>query len=333
MTTVPATMVAIEAEQPGGPEMLKPVERPVPQPGPGEVLVRVAAAGVNRPDVMQRLGLYPPPPGAPAIPGLEIAGTVVALGDGVDPALLGQPVCALVAGGGYAQYCLAPAAQCLPVPAGLSVVEAAALPETFFTVWSNLFDRGGAKAGETALIHGGTSGIGTTAILLGKLFGLTVIVTVGSDEKAAKALEIGADHAINYRAADFVEEVKRITGGRGVDVVLDMIGGDYVARNIACMAEEGRHVSIAVQRGAKAEIPVWAIMAKRLVLTGSTLRARPVDFKGAIAGALRDKVWPHLEDGSLRPVIDTILPLEQAAEAHRRMESSEHIGKIVLEVA
>jgi NADPH2:quinone reductase len=333
MTTVPAMMVAIEAEQPGGPEMLRPVERPVPQPGPGEVLVRVAAAGVNRPDLMQRMGLYPPPPGAPAIPGLEIAGTVVALGDGVDPALLGQPVCALVAGGGYAQYCVAPAAQCLPVPAGLSMVEAAALPETFFTVWSNLFDRGGAKAGETALVHGGTSGIGTTAILLGKLFGLAVIVTVGSDEKAAKALEIGADHAINYRAADFVEEVKRITGGRGVDVVLDMIGGDYVARNIACMAEEGRHVSIAVQRGAKAEIPVWAIMAKRLILTGSTLRARPVAFKAAIADALRDKVWPHLESGGLRPVIDTVLPLEAAADAHRRMESSEHIGKIVLEVA
>lgn len=333
MTTVPAMMVAIEAEQPGGPEMLKPVERPVPQPGPGEVLVRVAAAGVNRPDVMQRMGLYPPPPGAPAIPGLEIAGTVVALGDGVDPALLGQSVCALVAGGGYAQYCVAPAAQCLPVPTGLSMVEAAALPETFFTVWSNLFDRGGARAGETALVHGGTSGIGTTAILLGKLFGLSVIVTVGSDEKAAKALEIGADHAIDYRAADFVEEVKRITGGRGVDVVLDMIGGDYVARNIACMAEEGRHVSIAVQRGAKAEIPVWAIMAKRLILTGSTLRARPVAFKAAIADALRDKVWPHLESGGLRPVIDTVLPLEAAADAHRRMESSEHIGKIVLEVA
>jgi putative PIG3 family NAD(P)H quinone oxidoreductase len=305
----------------------------VPQPGPGEVLVRVAAAGVNRPDVMQRMGLYPPPPGAPAIPGLEIAGTVVALGDGVDPALLGQPVCALVAGGGYAQYCVAPAAQCLPVPTGLSMVEAAALPETFFTVWSNLFDRGSARAGETVLVHGGTSGIGTTAILLGKLFGLSVIVTVGSDEKAAKALEIGADHAINYREADFVEEVKRITGGRGVDVVLDMIGGDYVARNIACMAEEGRHVSIAVQRGAKAEIPVWTIMAKRLILTGSTLRARPVAFKAAIADALRDKVWPHLEGGALRPVIDTILPLDQAADAHRRMESSDHIGKIVLEVA
>jgi NADPH2:quinone reductase len=330
MTTVPAMMVAIEAEQPGGPEMLKPVERPVPQPGPGEVLVRVAAAGVNRPDVMQRMGLYPPPPGAPSIPGLEIAGTVVALGDGVDPARLGQSVCALVAGGGYAQYCVAPAAQCLPVPTGLSMVEAAALPETFFTVWSNLFDRGGARAGETALVHGGTSGIGTTAILLGKLFGLSVIVTVGSDEKAAKALEIGADHAINYREADFVEEVKRITGGRGVDVVLDMIGGDYVARNIACMAEEGRHVSIAVQRGAKAEIPVWAIMAKRLVLTGSTLRARPVAFKAAIAEALRREVWPHLESGRIRPIIDTILPLEAAADAHRRMESSDHIGKIVL---
>lgn len=330
MSTVPAMMVAIEAEQPGGPEMLRPVERPVPQPGPGEVLVRVAAAGVNRPDVMQRMGLYPSPPGAPTTLGLEIAGTVVALGDGVDPALLGQSVCALVAGGGYAQYCVAPAAQCLPVPTGLSMVEAAAVPETFFTVWSNLFDRGGAKAGETALVHGGTSGIGTAAILLGKAFGLTFIVTAGSDAKAARALEIGADHVINYREADFVEEVKRITGGRGVDVVLDMIGGDYVARNIACMAEEGRHVSIAVQRGAKAEIPVWAVMAKRLTLTGSTLRARPVEFKAAIADALRREVWPHLESGRIRPVIDTVLPLEAAADAHRRMESSDHIGKIVL---
>jgi putative PIG3 family NAD(P)H quinone oxidoreductase len=332
MAAIPDTMTAIDPAEAGGPEVLRPVDRPVPEPGRGEVLIRVAAAGVNRPDVMQRLGLYPPPPGAPAIPGLEVAGVVVALGEGADRALFGRSVCALVAGGGYAQYCAAPAAQCLPVPGGLDMTEAAALPEAVFTVWTNLFQRGGAKAGETVLVHGGTSGIGTTAILLGKAFGLTVIVTAGLPEKCARALAIGAADAIDYRADDFVEAVKRFTGGRGVDVVLDMVGGDYLSRNLLCLAEEGRHVSIAVQRGAKAEIPLWQVMAKRLTLTGSTLRARPAAFKAALAGELRGKVWPLLGAGGIRPVIDSTFPLEAAADAHRRMDSGQHVGKIVLTV-
>ena len=327
--TLPATMTAIDPAAPGGPEVLQPVERPVPAPGPGELLIRVEAAGVNRPDVMQRLGLYPPPPGAPSIPGLEIAGTVV----GGDAARIGERVCALVAGGGYAEYCAAPAAQCLPVPRGFSMVEAAALPETFFTVWTNLFGRGGAKTGETVLVHGGTSGIGTTAILLGKVFGLQVIVTCGSGEKCARALDIGAAFAINYSASDFVEEVKRLTGGRGVDIVLDMIGGDYLPRNLLCLAEEGRHVSIAVQRGAKAEVPIWQVMARRLTLTGSTLRARDAAFKAGLAAELRREVWPHLDAGMVRPVIDSTFALAAAADAHRRMEPGAHVGKIVLRVA
>jgi putative PIG3 family NAD(P)H quinone oxidoreductase len=321
------TMLAIDPDEAGGPEVLRAVERPVPLPGPGEVLIKVAAAGVNRPDVMQRRGLYPPPPGAPSIPGLEVAGTIAA------GPRDGEAVCALVAGGGYAQYCLAPEGQCLPMPAGFSMVEAAALPETFFTVWTNLFQRGAAKAGDTALVHGGTSGIGTTAILLGRLFGVTIIVTAGSPEKCARALEIGAAHAIDYKAGDFVEAVRRLTEGRGVDIVLDMVGGDYLPRNLECLAEEGRHVSIAVQRGAKAEIPIWQVMAKRLTLTGSTLRARSAEFKSALAAELRDKVWPRLEAGEARPVIDSVFPLTRAADAHRRMESGDHIGKIVLEVA
>jgi putative PIG3 family NAD(P)H quinone oxidoreductase len=325
---LPHTMIAIDPAAPGGPEVLQPVERPVPVPGPGELLVRVEAAGINRPDIMQRLGLYPPPPGATSIPGLEIAGTVVA----GDEARLGERVCALVSGGGYSEYCLAPAAQCLPVPAGFSMVEAAALPETFFTVWTNLFGRGGAKAGDFVLVHGGTSGIGTTAILLGRLFELEVIVTVGSYEKMIRAAEIGAAHAIDYTVADFVEEVKRITAGRGVDIVLDMIGGDYLPRNLLCLAEEGRHVSVAVQRGPKAELPIWQVMAKRLTLTGSTLRARDAAFKAALAAELRREVWPHLEAGTIRPVIDSSFPLAAAADAHRRMEPSLHIGKIVLTV-
>jgi putative PIG3 family NAD(P)H quinone oxidoreductase len=332
MNTLPATMTAIDPELPGGPEVLVAVQRPVPSPGQGEVLIKVAAAGVNRPDVMQRMGLYPPPPGAPTIPGLEVAGTVVEVGADVPPESIGQPVCALVAGGGYAQYCTAPVGQCLPVPASLSMIEAAALPETLFTVWSNLFERAYARDGETVLVHGGTSGIGTTAILLGHLFGLTVIVTAGSAEKCARALQIGAAHAINYRAQDFVEEVKRITGGRGVDIVLDMIGGDYLPRNIACLAEEGRHVSIAAQRGAKAELALWPMMAKRLTLTGSTLRARSVEFKSLLAQEIERNVWPAVEAGDFRPVIDSVVPLAQASDAHRRMESSEHVGKIVLEV-
>jgi putative PIG3 family NAD(P)H quinone oxidoreductase len=332
MAAIPKTMIAIDPDGPGGAELLVPVERPVPEPGPGEVLIRVEAAGVNRPDVAQRLGLYPPPPGASSILGLEVAGEVVATGEGADAALLRTRVCALVAGGGYAQYCTAPAGQCLPVPESLSMVEAAALPETLFTVWTNLFQRGGARAGDAVLVHGGTSGIGTTAILLGKLFDLNVIVTAGSPEKCARSLEIGAAHAIDYRAQDFVEEVKRITAGAGVAVVLDMVGGDYVPRNLACLAEEGRHVSIAIQRGAKAEIPLWQVMTKRLTLTGSTLRARPIRFKGAIAAELQREVWPHLENGALRPVIDSVFPLAEAAAAHRRMEQGAHVGKIMLEV-
>ena len=296
------------------------------------MLIRVEAAGVNRPDVMQRMGLYPPPPGAPSILGLEVAGRVVAVGEGAGKPWVGKPVCALVAGGGYAQYCAVPAEQCLPVPGTLSMVEAAALPETFFTVWTNLFQRGQAKRGDNVLVHGGTSGIGTTAILLGRVFGLNVIVTAGSRKKCARAIEIGAAHAIDYNKRDFVEEVKKFTGGKGVAVVLDMIGGSYVARNLACLAEEARHVSIAAQQGAKAELPLWEIMRRRLTLTGSTLRARSAEFKSALAGDIRREVWPHLEAGRIRPVIDSTFPLEDAAAAHRRMESSEHIGKIVLEV-
>jgi putative PIG3 family NAD(P)H quinone oxidoreductase len=332
MNTPSQTMIAIDPKASGGPEVLAPVQRPVPKPGTGEVLIKVAAAGVNRPDVMQRMGLYPPPAGAPTIPGLEVAGTIVGAGEGVAPERLGQPVCALVSGGGYAEYCTAPVGQCLPVPASLSMVEAAALPETLFTVWSNLFERAYARDGETVLVHGGTSGIGTTAILLGRSFGLRVIVTAGSEEKCARAVEIGAAQAINYRTQDFVEEVKRSTAGRGVDIVLDMVGGDYVARNLSCLAEDGRHVSIAAQRGAKTELALWPMMAKRLTLTGSTLRARSVEFKSLLAQEIERNVWPAVEDGAFRPVIDSVFPLAEAAEAHRRMESSEHVGKIVLEV-
>ena len=326
MADLPETMLAIDAETPGGPEALQPGERQVPRPAVGEVLIRVEAAGVNRPDVMQRLGLYPPPPGAPSIPGLEVAGTVVA----GEAEWLGREVCALVAGGGYAEYCVAPAGQCLPVPQGFSMIEAAVLPETFFTVWTNLFQLGRARAGDSVVVHGGTSGIGTTAILLGKLFDVTVIVTAGSAAKCARALEIGAAHAIDYRSADFVAEVKRITGGAGVAVVLDMVGGDYVPRNLACLAEEGRHVSIAAQRGSTAELPIWQVMRRRLSLTGSTLRARSVEFKSALAEELRREVWPYLDAGRIRPVVHATFPLARAADAHRMMESGEHVGKIVL---
>lgn len=312
--------------------MLVPQSMPVPVPQEGEVLIRVAAAGVNRPDVMQRKGLYPAPEGASLIPGLEIAGTVVALGKGVPDALMGQRVCALVPGGGYAQYCTAPVVQCLPVPDKLRLLEAAALPETLFTVWTNVFERAYAVEGDTILVHGGTSGIGTMAITLGKLFDLTVIVTCGSDEKCAKALELGAAHAINYKRQDYVEEVKRITGGKGCQAVLDMIGGDYVPRNMQCLADDGRHITIAVQRGLTAEVSLVDIMRRRLTLTGSTLRARSVAFKGMVADEIHATVWPHVEAGHLRPVIDSVFPLERAAEAHARMESSEHVGKIVLSV-
>lgn len=326
---IPSSMVAVEAQQPGGPEVLVPVERPVPQPGPDEVLVKVAAAGVNRPDVLQRRGFYPPPPGAPDIPGLEIAGMVVGAGQGAEY-LLGQDVCALVAGGGYAEYCLAPAGTCLSVPDGLAMEEAAAIPETLFTVWTNLFERGFAAEGEWVLVHGGTSGIGTMAITLGRLFGLKVVVTCGSEEKCSRAREIGAAAAIDYKKQDFAEEVKRLTGGRGASVVLDMVGGDYVPRNLSCLAEEGRHVSIATQRGAKAELDIMGMMRRRLTLTGSTLRPRSVDFKAAVADELKRNVWSFVESGQLRPVMDRTFPLRDASAAHARMEAGEHVGKIVL---
>ncbi len=323
-------MRAIDPEDAGGPEVLVVMDRPVPQPGAGEVLLKVAAAGVNRPDVMQRRGLYPPPPGAPSILGLEVAGTVVALGEGVGPELMGQPMCALVAGGGYAEYCVAPAGQCLPVPEALSMAEAAAIPETLFTVWTNLFERAFAVEGDMVLVHGGTSGIGTTAIALARIFGLTIIVTAGSDAKCEAARALGASHAINYNAEDFVARVKEITGGKGVAAVLDMVGGDYLPRNLQCLADDGRHVSIAVQRGAKAEVPIFEIMRRRLTLTGSTLRARDSAFKSLVADELAQQVWPHVEAGRLKPVIDRTYTLADAAEAHRRMEAGDHVGKIVL---
>ncbi|SFR85473.1 NAD(P)H-quinone oxidoreductase [Sphingomonas jatrophae] len=332
MGGLPETMLAIDPACPGGPEVLVPVERPVPRPGPRELLVRVAAAGVNRPDLMQRQGHYPPPPGTTSILGLELAGEVVALGEGAESALIGQPVCALVAGGAYAEYAVVPAGQCLPVPDAITMVEAAAIPETLFTVWTNLFERAYAVEGDTVLVHGGTSGIGTMAILLGGLFGLEVIVTVGSDAKAARALEIGAAHAINYREQDFVEEVKRITGGRGVAAVLDMIGGDYFPRNLACLADEGRHVSIASQRGNMAEFRIFDVMRRRLTLTGSTLRGRSVEFKSLVADELCRTVWPHVREGRLKPVIDTTFPLAEAAAAHARLEEGTHVGKVVLTV-
>ena len=329
---LPAQMTAIGFDAPGGPEVLRPIRVDVPEPGPGEVLIRVSHAGVNRPDVVQREGKYPPPPGASPIPGLEISGTVVRLGEGVEEWDPGRRVCALVSGGGYAEYCLARADHCLPVPPALGMAEAAALPETLFTVWHNVFERGWAREGETLLVHGGTSGIGTMAILLGTLFGLTVIVTCGSPAKCARALDLGAAHAIDYRASDFVAEVARITDGKGVDLVLDMVAGDYVARNLKCLAMDGRHVTIAVQGGLKAEINMAVVMTRRYTLTGSTLRPRSDAFKALLAQEIADSVWPLVTDGALRPVMDTTFPLEQAAEAHRRMQAGEHVGKIVLEV-
>lgn len=332
MAALPQEMDAIDPEEPGGPEVLRRVRRPVPRPGADEVLIKVAAAGVNRPDVLQRKGLYPPPPGAPSIPGLEVAGEVVAVGEGVEGLEPGETVCALLAGGGYAEYAVAPAGQCLPVPDALSLVEAAAMPENLFTVWSNLFQRAYAREGETALVHGGTSGIGTMAIALCGLFGVRILVTCGSDEKCRRAEALGAHAAINYRSGDFVEEVKRITGGAGVEIVLDMVGGDYLPRNLQCLAEDGRHVSIAVQRGAMAELNIAALMMRRLTLTGSTLRARSVEFKSLLADEIERIVWPLAAEGKLRPVIDSVFPLAEAAEAHRRMEAGDHVGKIMLEV-
>jgi putative PIG3 family NAD(P)H quinone oxidoreductase len=325
-------MKAIVAPQPDGAEELALVERPVPRVGAEEVLVKVAAAGVNRPDLLQRRGLYPPPPGAPDILGLELAGTVVEAGEGASH-LIGKNVCALVAGGGYAEYCIAPAGTCFIVPDALSLTEAAAMPETLFTVWVNLFERGYAAEGEAVLVHGGTSGIGTMAIALGQLFNLRVIVTCGSDEKCAQAKELGAAAAINYRSKDFVEEVRELTEGRGVAVVLDMVGGDYLPRNLACLSDDGRHVSIAFQRGAKSDVHIPDIMRRRLTLTGSTLRPRTVEFKTMVADEIARTVWPYIEGGRLKPVIDSTFPLDRAAEAHARMEAGDHVGKIVLEIS
>ena len=329
---IPQTMTAVEIREPGPPQVLRAVERPVPQPGPGEVLIQVAAAGVNRPDVMQRKGIYPPPPGVTDIPGLEVAGQVVGLGEGVRDPALGARVCALVAGGGYAQYVSAPAVQCLPAPAPLSLEQAAALPETFFTVWLNVFQRARLQKGETLLVHGGASGIGTTAILLGKAFDARVIVTAGTVEKCTACRELGADVAINYREGDFVAATVRATDGRGADVILDMVGGDYLPRNTAAAAVEGRIALIATQGGNKSELDLRPLMIKRLTITASTLRAQPVANKGRIAAALRENVWPLFETRGLKPVIHARFPLADAAGAHRLMESDTHIGKIVLTV-
>lgn len=330
---LPDTMRQVVFTAPGGPDVLALGTGPVPVPRDGEVLIEVAYAGVNRPDCLQRAGAYPPPPDASPILGLEVAGRVVALGTGVGAPGIGATVCALVPGGGYAEYCTAPAAWCLPIPGDVSVGDAAGLPETHFTVWNNVFDRGRLVAGETLLVHGGTSGIGLTAIQLAKCFGATVIATAGSPEKAAFCRSIGADHAIDYRTQDFVDEVARITGKRGVDVILDMVGGSYVPRELKSLADEGRLVFIAMLGGSKAELDINEVMRRRLTISGSTLRPRPVAFKGAIARSLREKIWPLVEAGRIKPVIYKTFALEQAADAHRLMESSQHIGKIVLSVS
>lgn len=320
-------MLAIEIAQPGGPDVLRAVERPTPEPAAGEVLVRVEGAGVNRPDIMQRLGKYPPPPGASDIPGLEVAGTVVSTRG--SRWREGDRVCALVAGGGYAEYCVVPEPQCLPVPAGMDATTAAAIPETFFTVWTNLFERGRLRKDERVLVHGGTSGIGTTAIQLARAFGAVVLATAGTDEKCAACERLGAT-AINYRTTDFAAAVRQATAARGVDVILDIVGGDYLPRNLECLALDGRLVQIGLIGGSRSPIDLRIVLQKRLTLTGSTLRARSVDEKGAIARQLEQHVWPLLEAGAVRPIVDRTLPLRQAAEAHRLLEAGEVIGKIVL---
>ena len=325
-------MTAIGISEPGGPEVLKPVSMDRPEPAPGEVLIAVKAAGINRPDVFQRLGFYPPPPGAPAHPGLEVAGTIEQLGEGVTQFAVGDAVCALVAGGGYAAYVCAPIETLLPKPEALSFVEAAALPETVFTVWSNVFDRGALKPGETLLVHGGTSGIGTTAIQMASALDHTVYATAGSDEKCEACLTLGATRAINYKTEDFVEVIAAETGKKGVDVILDMVGGDYLAKNIDCLALDGRMVFIAFLHGSRAEADFMKVMLKRLTITGSTLRARPLTDKQAIRDAVQKSVWPLIDAGQIKPVVDTVFALEDAAKAHQLMESSTHIGKIVLTV-
>lgn len=330
---LPQEMTVIEISQPGAPEVLKPARRKVPQPGPGEVLIKVAVAGVNRPDLVQREGRYPPPPGASDIPGLEVAGEIAALGPDVARWQLGDKVTALVTGGGYAEYCPAPAVQCLPVPPGLSLEEAAALPENWFTVWSNIVDRGGFKAGESILIHGGASGIGVAAIQLAKLLGASKIyATAGTDEKCRYCESIGAARGINYKTEDFAAAIAELTDKRGVDVVLDMVGGKYLPGNIKCLADEGRMVVIAIQGGAKGEADLGLLMRKRLTITGSTLRPRPVAFKGAIAAALEAKIWPAVARGEVKAIIDSRYPLAEAAKAHARLDQGSHIGKVLLTV-
>lgn len=330
---VPEQMTAIGFDAPGGPEVLRAETVPVPRPGEGQVLLRVAYAGVNRPDVAQRQGLYPPPPGASPLPGLEVSGTIVAVGDGLPEEYVGERYCALVSGGGYAEYCLAHIGHCLPVSEGMPMAEAAAIPETLFTVWHNVFERGWATEGETLLVHGGTSGIGTMATMLAKAFGLAVITTCGDEAKCAASRKFGADLAINYRKRDFVEAVQEFTGGKGVEIVLDMVSGEYVARNMKCMAIDGRHVTIAVLGGMKAEINMAVVMSRRYTMTGSTLRPRSDAFKTLLAGEIESNVWPLFEAGTLRPVMDRSFPLAEAAAAHAHMEAGDHVGKIVLEVA
>ena len=330
--TLPAMMRAVEVSQPGGPEVLKPAERALPQPKPHEILVKVAAAGVNRPDILQRMGLYAVPPDASDLPGLEVAGTVVATGTDVKMWKIGDQVCALTHGGGYAEYCVTPEVQALPVPKGLTLVEAASLPETFFTVYSNVFDRGALKAGEVFLVQGGSSGIGVTAIQMAAAMGHRVFATAGSDDKCAACVKLGAEKAFNYKTQDWAAELKAATGGKGVNVILDMVGGDYVGKELKSLAEEGRLVMIAFLGGVKAEIDLNEVMRKRLQITGSTLRPRTVEFKGQVAKSLRERVWPLVEAGRIRPVLFKTFPLAEAAEAHKLMETSQHIGKIVLTV-
>lgn len=329
---LPAKMRAIEIAKPGGPEVLTPAERALPQPKPHEILVKVAAAGVNRPDILQRMGLYAVPPDASDLPGLEIAGTVAAIGADVKMWKVGDPVCALTHGGGYAEYCVTPEVQALPVPKGLSMTEAASLPETFFTVYSNVFDRGALKAGEVFLVQGGSSGIGVTAIQVAAAMGHRVFATAGSDEKCAACVKLGAEKAFNYKTQDWAEELKNATDGKGVNVILDMVGGDYVPKELKSLAVDGRLVMIAFLGGMKAEVDLSVVMSKRLQITGSTLRPRTIEFKGEVAKSLRERVWPLIDAGKIKPVIYKTFPLAQAAEAHKLMETSQHIGKIVLTV-
>jgi len=330
---LPAQMRAIEISQPGGPEVLRPAQRPTPQARPGEVVIRVHTAGVNRPDCFQRAGSYAPPPGASELPGLEVSGTVAAVGEGVTQWRTGDAVCALTPGGGYAQYCATPAVHCLPVPAGLDLTQAASLPETFFTVWINVFERGGLAPGETLLVQGGASGIGVTAIQMARAFGNRVFATAGSAEKCAACERLGAERAINYRTEDFAEVVKQLTGGKGVDVILDMVGGDYLQRELKCLATDGRLSIIAFLGGSKTTLDLGDVLYRRLTITGSTLRPRSIEYKAQVAQALREKVWPLLEHGRIKPVIHQVFPLDRAADAHALMESGSHIGKILLSVA